>query len=152
MRMKHHPAAALRLPLTEFALCAWVGQACPGDRLVYHRGFLSIDTAVESRFGTPAERKALPACGQACVAVGPGRRRSPGAATRRAGGVRLHRCRAATPPDRGWRAQSGAAAGRLVRPAEGIVRDPARASAMSDPEQNRWFRRRWGGCGAARLT
>lgn len=58
--MEQHPnAAPSRSGLTEVALCAWIGRASPGDQLVYHRGFLSIDTAVDSRFGTPAERKAL---------------------------------------------------------------------------------------------
>ena len=28
---------------TEVAFCAWVGQAAPGDRFEYHRGFLGID-------------------------------------------------------------------------------------------------------------
>ena len=58
--VNHHLATAVdRYPLTEAALCAWVGQASPGDQLIYHRGFLSNDTAPDSRFGTPAERKAL---------------------------------------------------------------------------------------------
>ncbi|SHF31344.1 hypothetical protein SAMN05444279_1273 [Ruegeria intermedia] len=30
-------------PLTDIEFCAWVGQATPGDRLEYHRGFLGID-------------------------------------------------------------------------------------------------------------
>jgi len=30
-------------PFTEIEFCAWLGQATPGDRLVYHRGFLGID-------------------------------------------------------------------------------------------------------------
>ncbi len=30
-------------PLTDITFCAWVGQAAPGDRLEYHRGFLGID-------------------------------------------------------------------------------------------------------------
>ena len=55
----HLPTVIDRHPLTEAALCAWVGRAHPGDQLVYHRGFLSIDTAADSRFGTPAERKML---------------------------------------------------------------------------------------------
>lgn len=33
-------------PLTDIEFCAWVGQAIPGDRLEYHRGFLGIDTLV----------------------------------------------------------------------------------------------------------
>lgn len=32
-----------RLKLTEIELCAWLGQALPGDTLEYHRGFLAID-------------------------------------------------------------------------------------------------------------
>ena len=60
MLVAHHPATAVdRHPLTEAALCAWIGRAEPGDQLVYHTGFLAIDSAAESRFGTPAERKAL---------------------------------------------------------------------------------------------
>lgn len=60
MRVDHHLATVIdRLPLTEVALCAWVGNASPGDRLVYHRGYLAIDTGVESLFGTPAERQEL---------------------------------------------------------------------------------------------
>lgn len=31
-------------PLTEIEFCGWVGQAAPGDRLEYHRGFLVLDT------------------------------------------------------------------------------------------------------------
>src|SRR3954454_11308903 len=53
------PAAPCRPPLTEAALCAWVGQASPGDRIAYHRGFLAIDIGSESRFGTPAQRREL---------------------------------------------------------------------------------------------
>ncbi|WP_209002968.1 hypothetical protein [Stappia taiwanensis] len=30
-------------PLTDIEFCAWIGQAAPGDRLDYHRGFLGID-------------------------------------------------------------------------------------------------------------
>ena len=30
-------------PLDDVEFCAWVGQAVPGDRLEYHRGFLGID-------------------------------------------------------------------------------------------------------------
>ena len=35
---------AVRQALTEIDLCAWVGQAAPGDILEYHRGFLALDT------------------------------------------------------------------------------------------------------------
>ena len=46
-------------PLIEIEFCAWVAQAVPGDRLVYHRGFLAVDTIpVISRLPEP-ERAAL---------------------------------------------------------------------------------------------
>ena len=53
------PAALCRPPLTEAALCVWVGQASTGDQLAYHQGYLAIDTGTESLFGTPADRKEL---------------------------------------------------------------------------------------------
>lgn len=31
-------------PMTEIEFCAWLGQALPGDRLIYHQGFLILDT------------------------------------------------------------------------------------------------------------
>lgn len=34
-----------RCGITETELCGWLGQAAPGDRLVYHRGFLALDCA-----------------------------------------------------------------------------------------------------------
>ena len=37
--------ATVRLPMNETDLCAWIGQAAPGDILEYHRGFLALDTA-----------------------------------------------------------------------------------------------------------
>ena len=33
------------LHLTETDLCGWIGQAAPGEVLVYFRGFLAMDTA-----------------------------------------------------------------------------------------------------------
>jgi hypothetical protein len=33
----------IRLHLKEIELCAWIGQARPGDVLEYHRGFLALD-------------------------------------------------------------------------------------------------------------
>jgi hypothetical protein len=30
-------------PISEIEFCGWVGQAVPGDRLEYHRGFLVLD-------------------------------------------------------------------------------------------------------------
>ena len=55
----NHPAAQIRPPLTEAALCAWVGNAYPGDLLVYHRGYLAIDTGPDNEVLTPAQRKQL---------------------------------------------------------------------------------------------
>ena len=37
-------APAASPPLTEIGFCAWVAQAEPGAALVYHRGFLVVDT------------------------------------------------------------------------------------------------------------
>jgi len=39
-----HAQRAPSPPLTDIALCAWIAQADPGDRLEYHRGFLGVDT------------------------------------------------------------------------------------------------------------
>lgn len=36
---------APELPVTEAAFCGWCGLALPGDRLVYHRGFLAVDVS-----------------------------------------------------------------------------------------------------------
>ena len=38
--------ASPRSGITETELCAWLGQAAPGDSLVYHRGFLTVDCAL----------------------------------------------------------------------------------------------------------
>ncbi len=54
-----HSAAACRLPLTEVALCAWVGTAAPGDSLVYHQGYLAIDAGAGGAWRTPAQRHEL---------------------------------------------------------------------------------------------
>ncbi|HLI12757.1 MAG TPA: hypothetical protein VKY65_14285 [Alphaproteobacteria bacterium] len=32
-----------RLRIKEIDLCGWIGQAMPGERLEYHRGFLALD-------------------------------------------------------------------------------------------------------------
>ena len=37
------PCTGLRI--SEIDLCAWLGQAAPGDVLEYHRGFLSLDAS-----------------------------------------------------------------------------------------------------------
>jgi hypothetical protein len=31
--------------ITEIEVCAWLGQAAPGDALEYHRGFLALDAS-----------------------------------------------------------------------------------------------------------
>ncbi|MBE9606273.1 hypothetical protein IAI18_15515 [Acetobacteraceae bacterium H6797] len=46
-------------PLTEAALCAWLGAAAPGDRLPYHRGFLARETSPLTQLLPDAERLAL---------------------------------------------------------------------------------------------
>jgi hypothetical protein len=39
------PGAKRKIPrLDEISFCAWIGQAKPGERLEYHRGFLAHDT------------------------------------------------------------------------------------------------------------
>lgn len=60
MMVTHHLATPFdRHPVTETALCAWVGQASPGDTFAYHRGYLAIDTGVDSTFSTGLARKEL---------------------------------------------------------------------------------------------
>ena len=45
-------------PLSDIEFCAWIGQAMPGDRLEYHRGFLGIDAmAVISTLPEPERRQ-----------------------------------------------------------------------------------------------
>src|SRR5215210_6335508 len=44
------------LPLTETALCRWLGEAVPGDILAYHRGHLSRDVvATDTKTRSRAE-------------------------------------------------------------------------------------------------
>lgn len=45
--------------ITEAGLCAWVGQATPGDCIAYHRGFLACDIAPEMQTFPKARRVAL---------------------------------------------------------------------------------------------
>jgi len=53
-------------PLTDIEFCAWIGQAMPGDRLEYHRGFLGIDTtAVISTLPEPDRRRLVALAGAA---------------------------------------------------------------------------------------
>lgn len=46
-------------PLTETMFCAWYGSAAPGDRIVYHRGFLAIDVSPLTYKLPDAERRTL---------------------------------------------------------------------------------------------
>ena len=51
-----NPRAMRRL--TETAFCAWLGQAHPGDALVYHRGVLALDASINSQTpGSDARRE-----------------------------------------------------------------------------------------------
>ena len=52
-------APAASPPLTEIGFCAWVAQAAPGAALVYHRGFLVVDTDRLLSSLTPEARLAL---------------------------------------------------------------------------------------------
>ena len=59
--MKHTTFTNARAPhpISEIEFCAWVGQAMPGDRLEYHRGFLVLDAfPVISQLADP-DRKRL---------------------------------------------------------------------------------------------
>lgn len=48
-----------RLLLSEAEFCAWLGQASPGERIEYFRGFLVVDTARDSSTLPEPERKEL---------------------------------------------------------------------------------------------
>ncbi|MCQ4159218.1 hypothetical protein NON00_04685 [Roseomonas sp. GC11] len=50
---------APELPLTEAAFCGWCGLALPGDRLVYHRGFLAVEISPLSFLRPEPERREL---------------------------------------------------------------------------------------------
>jgi len=61
MLMKHTAFTNARAPhsISEIEFCGWVGQAVPGDRLEYHRGFLVLDAfPVISKLSDP-DRKRL---------------------------------------------------------------------------------------------
>ncbi len=47
------------LPITEQHLMQWLAGAAPGEQLVYHRGFLAIDTAVTISQLPPSRRQML---------------------------------------------------------------------------------------------
>jgi hypothetical protein len=46
-------------PLTEAALCAWLGAAAPGDAITYHRGSLARETCLSLNLLPPDERVRL---------------------------------------------------------------------------------------------
>lgn len=50
-----HPTA-VRAPLTEAALCKWLGAAAPGDAITYFRGTLARSLCPQLSPLTPAER------------------------------------------------------------------------------------------------
>jgi len=52
-------AATEYVPITEQHLVQWLAGATPGEQLVYHRGFLAIDTAVTSSQLPPSRRQML---------------------------------------------------------------------------------------------
>ncbi len=58
-------APARPRPPTDIEFCAWVGQAMPGDRLEYHRGFLGIDSAPAISTLPEADRRRLAALADA---------------------------------------------------------------------------------------
>ena len=43
----------------EIDFCAWIAQAMPGERLVYHRGFLAFDAMALSSDLPPGRQRAL---------------------------------------------------------------------------------------------
>ncbi len=47
------------LPVTEQLLVQWLASADPGDQLVYHRGFLAIDTSLTASTLPPSRRAML---------------------------------------------------------------------------------------------
>ena len=48
-----------RRALQEVDLCAWLGAAQPGDTLVYHRGFLTVDCSPATSNLAKSERSRL---------------------------------------------------------------------------------------------
>ena len=49
----------IRLRLTEIDFCVWLGQAAPGGRLEYHRGFLAMDVSPHCANLDDQERREL---------------------------------------------------------------------------------------------
>jgi hypothetical protein len=58
-----HPVPLPRLSDIEF--CAWIGQAAPGERLEYHRGFVGVDAAPVISKLPDTERRRLAALASA---------------------------------------------------------------------------------------
>jgi hypothetical protein len=58
---------AQRLPLTRQQFEAWLRQAAPGDRLVYHRGYLAVDRARGSTRLSEPDRRELGAVAKAAL-------------------------------------------------------------------------------------
>ena len=57
--LENLPDIRAQHPISEIEFCGWVGQAVPGDRLEYHRGFLVLDAfLVISKLADP-DRKRL---------------------------------------------------------------------------------------------
>jgi hypothetical protein len=56
-----HALPPASLPVTELDLCAWIGQAAPGDSLQYFRGHLAMDRDLESGRLTEAQKRELAA-------------------------------------------------------------------------------------------
>ena len=48
-------------PLTEAALCDWIAQALPGERLQYHEGLLLVDRSEANSPYPPKERQRIDA-------------------------------------------------------------------------------------------
>lgn len=53
------PALAAPVSMDEIAFCAWVAQAEPGAALVYHHGFLVVDTDKQCSRLPPSSRTDL---------------------------------------------------------------------------------------------
>ena len=53
------PALPAMASMDEIAFCAWVAQADPGAALVYHQGFLAVDTDTVLAGLSPEARGAL---------------------------------------------------------------------------------------------
>ncbi|WP_050519585.1 hypothetical protein [Pseudorhodobacter antarcticus] len=51
--------APIHASTDEIAFCAWVAQAAPGETLVYHRGFLAVDTFGSASPLSPERRSTL---------------------------------------------------------------------------------------------